>query len=85
MSLAARRLVRCHRHLCSCGRHAIFKTRSNRQVRARADHDLCPGCWRRLKDAARWHDKGQSPTKSIHSASSRELRTAPVWARRKSL
>ena len=52
MSLNARKHVRQNRTLCTCGRHAVF-FRRNGHVAHRADHDLCPVCWRRSVDRTR--------------------------------
>jgi hypothetical protein len=52
MSLNARR-YHCRRHLCACGRPALFFSLAKRRVRARPDHSLCGRCWRSALDAAR--------------------------------
>lgn len=53
MSLNAETQVRLNRARCSCGRRAIYVRPHGHSIARRADHDLCPGCWRRMVDRAR--------------------------------
>jgi hypothetical protein len=39
---------RIPRHVCPCGRRAIYFSRLLRRVRARKDHPLCSRCYRAL-------------------------------------
>ncbi len=56
MSLSAHHVSRSNRFVCACGRPARFSRPHARGVARRADHTLCPRCWRALLNRARAED-----------------------------
>ncbi len=45
MSLQAEREQPARRHLCGCGRHALYRSPAGK-LKARTDHVLCQACYR---------------------------------------
>jgi hypothetical protein len=44
------------KHLCECGRPAVYVTSTRRRRRARFDHNLCFRCFKKLAAKARQED-----------------------------
>ena len=66
MSRSARRLSRKVKALCSCGHHALFRTRaSGRAVRARRDHPLCGRCWRAARSSGKAYEMAAARARAL--------------------